>query len=337
MVVILKKNAPAEQVERFQSWLTEHYQLEIHESIGQNCTLLGLVGDTTRVDIDLLQAMEIVENVRRIGEPYKFANRKMHPQDTVVDCGGVPIGGGHFTIVAGPCSVESEEQILYVAQRVKAAGAGLLRGGAFKPRTSPYAFQGLRGEGIRLLLEAKKATGLPIVTEIMDLSQLPLFADVDVIQVGARNMQNFELLKELGHCKKPILLKRGLANTLQELLMSAEYILAGGNEQVILCERGIRTFETATRNTLDLSCVPLIHELSHLPVMVDPSHATGHARLVEPMALAAAAGGADALMIEVHNDPPHAVSDGAQSLTPDAFDQVAKRVFAVYDCAKNLK
>ena len=306
--------------------------LKVHLSQGEHSTIMGLVGDTTRVDEDMIATLDYVEAVHRIQEPYKKANRKFHPADTVVDCGGVKLGGGMFQIIAGPCSVESEEQIITVAKAVKAAGATLLRGGAFKPRTSPYAFQGLHGEGIRLLEEAKKETGLPIVTEIMDANHLPLFENVDVIQVGARNMQNFELLKELGKINKPILLKRGLANTLQELLMSAEYIMAGGNEQVILCERGIRTFETATRNTLDLSCVPVLHQLTHLPVIIDPSHATGVSRLVKPMSLAAAACGADGLIIEVHNDPKHALCDGAQSLTPEEFADVAARVKAVRGC-----
>ncbi len=325
MIVILKQEAKQEQIDRLKDFFTG-MGLGIHFSQGDNCTIMGLIGDTTRVDPDMIVALDAVESVRRIQEPYKNANRKFHPADTVVNCGGVPLGGGHFQIIAGPCSVENEEQIITVAKAVKAAGATLLRGGAFKPRTSPYAFQGLHAEGIRLLLEAKRATGLPIVTEIMDASHLPYFEDVDVIQVGARNMQNFELLKELGKLRKPILLKRGLANTLQELLMSAEYIMAGGNEQVILCERGIRTFETATRNTLDLSAVPVLHQLTHLPVVIDPSHATGVSRLVKPMALAATASGADGLMIEVHNDPPHALSDGPQSLTPEEFADVAKRV-----------
>ena len=268
--------------------------------------------------------------MQRIQEPYKSANRKFHEEDSIIDVGaGLKIGGGHFQVIAGPCSVESEEQIVLVAKAVKAAGAGLLRGGAFKPRTSPYASQGLHEEGIRLLLEAKRQTGLPIVTEIMDAHHLKYFDDVDVIQVGARNMQNFELLKELGQLRKPILLKRGLANTIQEWLMSAEYIMAGGNEQVILCERGIRTYETATRNTLDLSAVPVLHKMTHLPVIVDPSHATGIASLVKPMAVAGAACGADGLMIEVHNDPSHARSDGAQSLTPEAFQDVMNAVNAV--------
>ena len=328
MVVILKSDPDQQQLDSLKQWLRS-FHLEIHESQGVNSTILGLVGDTTVVDIDLLNALDIVEDVKRIQEPYKFANRKMHPEDTVVDAGGAKIGGGHFAMIAGPCSVESEEQLCSIAQSVKASGAALLRGGAFKPRTSPYAFQGLRDKGIELLLEAKRLTGLPVVTEIMDMSQLHLFRDVDVIQVGARNMQNFELLKELGQVDKPILLKRGLSSTLQELLMSAEYILAGGNEQVILCERGIRTFETATRNTLDLSAVPLLKSMTHLPVIVDPSHATGIAKLVRPMALAAVAAGADGLIIEVHNDPPHAACDGQQSLTPEAFDSLAASVRAM--------
>ena len=308
---------------------------DIHMSVGASQTIMGLIGDTSRLDIDVIKSLEIVENVQRIQEPYKNANRKFHAEDSVIDVGaGRKIGGGYFEVIAGPCSVESEEQIIYVAKRVKEAGAGLLRGGAFKPRTSPYAFQGLHEEGIRLLLAAKEETGLPVVTELMDISHLPLFENVDVIQVGARNMQNFELLKELGQIRKPILLKRGLANTIQEWLMSAEYIMAGGNENVILCERGIRTFETATRNTLDLSAVPVLRKLTHLPVVVDPSHATGYAHLVKPMAAAATAAGADGLMIEVHNDPPHALSDGAQSLTPDAFDDVMRCVRAIrpYAC-----
>ncbi|MBR0409180.1 MAG: 3-deoxy-7-phosphoheptulonate synthase [Clostridia bacterium] len=329
MIILLKSKADQKQVDNLTSWL-KSMGFNIHMSVGESQTIMGLIGDTSRVDIDVIKSLEIVENVQRVQEPYKNANRKFHTEDTVVDIGGkVKIGGGHFAIIAGPCSVENEKQIVYVAQRVKEAGATLLRGGAFKPRTSPYAFQGLHEEGIRLLLLAKQETGLPIVTEIMDVNHLPLFEDVDVIQVGARNMQNFELLKELGQIRKPILLKRGLANTIQEWLMSAEYIMAGGNDQVILCERGIRTFETATRNTLDLSAVPVLHKLTHLPVVVDPSHATGYAHLVKPMAVAATAAGADGLMIEVHNDPPHALSDGAQSLTPEAFDDVAKTVFAV--------
>ena len=325
MIVILKDGTKEEQIGKLQKYF-EGMGLRIHMSKGENSTIMGLVGDTTRVDAELIASLDAVEAVRRIQEPYKKANRKFHPEDTVIDVNGVKIGGGHFQIIAGPCSVESETQMITVAKAVKAAGATLLRGGAFKPRTSPYAFQGLHEEGLKLLLKAKEATGLPIVTEIMDASHLPLFEDVDVIQVGARNMQNFELLKELGKVNKPILLKRGLANTLQELLMSAEYIMAGGNEQIILCERGIRTVETATRNTLDLSAIPVLHQMTHLPVIVDPSHATGVAKLVKPMALASTVAGADGLIIEVHNDPPHALCDGAQSLTPEAFADVASQV-----------
>ena len=325
MIVILKQQAKEEQIQRLKDFFGT-MGLQVHLSRGESSTIMGLVGDTTRIDPDMLRTLDDVEDVRRVSEPYKKANRKFHPEDTVVDCGGPLLGGGHFQLIAGPCSVENEDQIITVARAVKASGAGILRGGAFKPRTSPYSFQGLHDEGIRLLLLAKKEVNIPIVTEIMDLKHLPLFEEVDVIQVGARNMQNFEMLKELGHIHKPILLKRGLANTLQELLMSAEYIMAGGNEQIILCERGIRTYETATRNTLDLSAVPVLHELSHLPVIVDPSHATGINRLVKPMSMAAAAAGADGLIIEVHNDPKHALCDGAQSLTPAEFDDVAARI-----------
>jgi len=329
MIIMLKRDADERQVNNLSSWL-KSMGFDLHFSKGASHTIMGLIGDTSRVDIDVIKSLGIVENVQRIQEPYKSANRKFHEEDSVIDVGaGLKIGGGHFQVIAGPCSVESEEQIVLVAKAVKAAGAGLLRGGAFKPRTSPYAFQGLHAEGIRLLLEAKRQTGLPIVTEIMDAHHLKYFDDVDVIQVGARNMQNFELLKELGQLRKPILLKRGLANTIQEWLMSAEYIMAGGNEQVILCERGIRTYETVTRNTLDLSAVPVLHKMTHLPVIVDPSHATGIASLVKPMAVAGAACGADGLMIEVHNDPPHARSDGAQSLTPEAFQDVMNAVNAV--------
>ncbi|MBQ8836513.1 MAG: 3-deoxy-7-phosphoheptulonate synthase [Clostridia bacterium] len=329
MVVILKQNASKAQIEQLENWIREQ-GLESKKTEGVNSTILGLVGDTSKIDIDLVGALDIVENVKRIQEPYKKANRKFHPKDTVVEVGGVKIGGGNFAVIAGPCSVESESQICEVAAAVKASGAAMLRGGAFKPRTSPYAFQGMRAEGIELLEEAKGKTGLPIVTEIMDISQLPLFDNVDVIQVGARNMQNFELLKALGHTNKPILLKRGLASTIEELLMSAEYIMSGGNENVMLCERGIRTFETATtRNTLDLCAIPVLKERSHLPVIIDPSHATGVARLVKPMCIAATAAGADGLIIEVHNDPAKALCDGKQSLTPEAFDDVMKAVEAV--------
>ena len=328
MIVVLKHNPNPEQLQSLITWLQEK-GIIIHTSIGEGNMLLGLVGDTSKIDADLISALDIVEDVKRVQEPYKNANRKFHPEDTVVKVGNTQIGGGNLTLMAGPCSVESEEQVVAIAKAVKASGATMLRGGAFKPRTSPYAFQGLRAEGLKLLLEAKKLTGMPIVTEIMDLSQLPLFDDVDVIQVGARNMQNFELLKQLGHINKPILLKRGLASTLQELLMSAEYIMAGGNMNVILCERGIRTFETYTRNTLDVSAVPAIKTLSHLPIIVDPSHATGISKLVKPMAFAATAAGADGLIIEVHNDPEHALCDGPQSLTPEAFDDVVKGVNSI--------
>ena len=291
--------------------------------------MLGLIGDASHVDLDLVESLEIVDKVSRVTEPFKCCNRKFHPEDTVVEVGGVKVGGGHFAMIAGPCSVETEEQIVTVAKAVKAAGADLLRGGAFKPRTSPYDFSGLKARGLELLRIARAETGLPIVTELMDVRDLELFEDVDVIQIGARNMQNFDLLRELGKLDKPILLKRGLANTLKELLMSAEYIMASGNEQVILCERGIRTFSDYTRNTLDLSAVPMLHELSHLPVIVDPSHATGIARLVPPMALAGVAAGADGLMIEVHNDPMHALCDGAQSLRPEEYSALAEKVRAV--------
>lgn len=325
MVVLLKNNPDQKQLDNLITWL-QSLGVETHLSKGAHTTILGLLGDTSVVDINLIRALDIVENVKRIQEPYKNANRKFHPDDTVVDIGGIKIGGGNFQIIAGPCSVESPEQITAVAKSVQASGAKLLRGGAFKPRTSPYAFQGLRAEGIELLLEAKAQTGMPIVTEIMDASHLPLFEHVDVIQVGARNMQNFELLKELGTIDKPILLKRGLANTLEELLMSAEYILAGGNRNVILCERGIRTFETYTRNTLDISAIPLLKELTHLPVIVDPSHAAGISRLVHPLSMAAVAAGADGLIIEVHNNPACALCDGPQSLTPEVFDKLVGSV-----------
>ena len=328
MIVILKKNPEEKQLNNLMAWL-KSLNIAIHPSEGATHLVLGLVGDTSVVDIDLLRALDIVEDVKRVQEPYKNANRKFHEEDSVIPVGNTQVGGGVFSVIAGPCSIESEEQVCLIAAAVKASGATMLRGGAFKPRTSPYAFQGLRGHGLELLLEAKRLTGLPVVTEIMDLSQLPLFDEVDVIQVGARNMQNFELLKELGHTGKPILIKRGLANTLQELLMSAEYVMAGGNEKVILCERGIRTFETATRNTLDLSAVPMLKKLTHLPVIVDPSHATGISWMVKPMALAATAAGADGLMIEVHNDPKRALCDGAQSLTPEAFRDVMEGVRAV--------
>ena len=325
MIAILKPGASDAQKASLIHWL-EDTGLEVHTYPGANTTILGLIGDVSRVDIPLLQSMQIVEAVHRVSDPFKQANRKFHPQDTIVEVGGIQVGGGHFITIAGPCSVESQEQILAVAQAVKASGANILRGGAFKPRTSPYAFQGLREEGIRLLVEAKKVVNMPIITEIMTVSALEMYEDIDIIQVGARNMQNFDLLTELGKSGKPILLKRGLASTLQELLMSAEYIMREGNENVILCERGIRTFETHTRNTLDLSAVPVLKELSHLPVIVDPSHGTGFARYVPPMAMAAAASGADGVMLEVHQNPACALCDGAQALTPAQFADVNKKM-----------
>ena len=328
MVTVLNQSATAEQIQNLVTWL-EGQDIIVQISAGENYTVLGLIGDTSKIDTDLLEGLEIVDSVKRVKEPFKSANRKFHPDDSIIEIGDLKIGGGHFQIMAGPCSVESPEQILFIAKSVASSGASILRGGAFKPRTSPYDFQGLKADGIALLLEARKQTGMPIVTEIMNANHIPMFEDVDIIQVGARNMQNFELLKELGMLRQPILLKRGLANTLQELLMSAEYIMAGGNYNVILCERGIRTFETYTRNTLDLSAVPMLRELTHLPIVIDPSHATGVARLVEPMSLAAAAAGADGLIIEVHNDPKNALCDGPQSLTPEQFAEVARKVHRI--------
>lgn len=325
MIIIVKPNVNEERIQDLIRWI-ESQNLITHVSKGEFTTIVGVIGDTSKLDEDLIMGLDIVDSVKRVSEPFKSANRKFHPLDSVIDVSGVKVGGGNFAMIAGPCSVESHDQIISIAQDVKAAGANMLRGGAFKPRTSPYDFQGLKADGLELLLEAKKITGLPIVTEIMNANHLPLFENVDLIQVGARNMQNFELLKELGHTNKPILLKRGLANTIKELLMAAEYIMSGGNENIILCERGIRTFETATRNTLDLSAIPVLHELTHLPVVIDPSHATGVARYVKPMALAAAAAGCDGLIIEVHNDPPHALCDGAQSLRPEQYEDVARAV-----------
>jgi len=336
MIVILKQNPDREQLENLINWL-QSKGIQIHTSVGMTHTILGLVGDTSKLDIDLIAALDIVESVKRVQEPYKNANRKFHPEDTVIQVGNARIGGGTLTVMAGPCSVESEEQVLAVAKAVKASGATMLRGGAFKPRTSPYSFQGLGAEGIRLLSLAKRETGLPIVTEIMDLSQLDLFDDVDVIQVGARNMQNFNLLKALGAQEKPVMIKRGLSSTYEEWLMSAEYVMAEGNRNVILCERGIRTFETCTRNTLDVAAVPVLRQLTHLPVIVDPSHATGKSHLVPPLALAAVAAGADGLLIEVHNDPACALCDGPQSLRPEAFDKLAKKMFALHDFLKNAE
>lgn len=325
MIAILKPETTEAQISSIINWL-EGLGLQVHTYPKDNTTVLGMIGDVSRVDMELLESMHIVASVRRVSDSFKQASRKFHPHDTVVQVGNARIGAGSFALIAGPCSVESKEQIIEVAQSVKQAGADILRGGAFKPRTSPYAFQGLGENGIELLLEAKRATGLPIITEIMNISTLELFSDVDIIQVGARNMQNFDLLKELGKSKKPILLKRGLGNSIQELVMSAEYIMYEGNENIILCERGIRTFETYTRNTLDLSAVPVLHELTHLPVIVDPSHGTGYAQFVPSMALAAAACGADGVMIEVHNNPKCALCDGKQSITPDQFAQLSAKM-----------
>ena len=336
MIIILKKDPDSAQLDSLVAWLRDK-GLQVHTSTGESHIVLGLVGDTASMDIDLIAALDIVESVRRVQEPYKKANRKFHPKDTIIEVAGRQIGGGTLTIMAGPCSVESEEQILAVAQAVKESGATMLRGGAFKPRTSPYSFQGKGVEGLRLLSLAKKATGLPIVTELMEVHQLEYFDDVDVIQVGARNMQNFNLLKELGKQDKPILLKRGMSGTIEELLMSAEYVMSEGNEKVILCERGIRTFETATRNTLDLSAIPVLRQQSHLPIIVDPSHATGKANLVPPMALAAVAAGADGLIIEVHNDPQHALCDGSQSLRPEVFDRLAKQLKALHTAVQDME
>ena len=325
MIIVLKQGTTQQEIDTVTNAVVAR-GVSVSPIVGTEMTILGLTGDTSRIDPDQLESFHCVERIMKVAEPFKKANRAFHPAPSEIKIGNTVVGGKKLAIMAGPCSVESEEQMVTVAKAVKAAGATLLRGGAFKPRTSPYAFQGLHEDGLKLLLKAKEATGLPVVTEIMDASHLPLFDDVDVIQVGARNMQNFELLKVLGKTHKPILLKRGLANTIQEWLMSAEYIMAGGNDQVILCERGIRTYETATRNTLDLSCIPVLREKTHLPILVDPSHATGVARLVKPMAMAATAAGADGLMIEVHNDPKHALCDGAQSLTPDEFADVVRRV-----------
>jgi len=321
MIVVIKKNQEKSQVDNLINWI-KGLGLGVHISAGENSTIIGLVGDTSKVDIDLVRTLDIVENVTRVQEPYKNVNRKFHPQDTVIDVGGHKFGGAHFQIIAGPCSIESEKQIIEVAESVKKAGATLLRGGAFKPRTSPYSFQGMGVDGLKLLKKAKAETGMPIVTEIMSEEHIDDFEGVDVMQVGARNMQNFDLLKKLGKLKTPILLKRGIAATVEEWLMSAEYVMSEGNPNIILCERGIRTYETYTRNTLDLSAIPVLRERTHLPVIVDPSHALGISRFVKPMSLAAVGAGADGLIIEVHNDPPHALCDGAQSLRPEQFADV---------------
>lgn len=325
MIIVCKNTASQEKINELIAELEEQ-NLKVHCSNGTLSTILGIVGDTSKLDITALQANEIAEKVQRVSEPYKLVNRKFHTDDTVIDINGTKIGGGHFAVMAGPCSIETEEQIIECAKAVKAAGANFLRGGAFKPRTSPYAFRGLKAKGLELFLMAKKETGLPIVTELMSLEHLDLFNDVDIIQIGARNMQNFEMLAELGHCNKPILLKRGLANTIEEWLMSAEYIMSGGNDNVILCERGIRTFETATRNTFDISAAPLIHKLTHLPIIMDPSHATGMSSLIKPLAKSAVVAGADGLMIEVHPNPEKALCDGAQSVTPATFADIMSDV-----------
>ena len=336
MIVVLKKDPNQDQLENLITWLKEK-GVEVHSSVGMSHIILGLVGDTSSIDIDLIDALDIVDSVKRVQEPYKKANRKFHPEDTVIKVGNTQIGGGTLTLMAGPCSVESEEQVVEVAKAVKASGATVLRGGAFKPRTSPYSFQGMGADGIELLKVAREETGLPIVTEIMDASQLPLFKDVDIIQVGARNMQNFNLLKVLGEQDKPVMIKRGLSSTYEEWLMSAEYVMAGGNENIILCERGIRTFESYTRNTLDLSAIPVLRSLTHLPIIIDPSHATGKSALVPPLAVSAVATGADGLIIEVHNDPQNALCDGPQSLRPDAFDKLAGKLCKIHEFMKTLE
>lgn len=325
MIIVVKHQHEEKQFDNLVKWI-KGQGLEVDISNGSHSTVLGLIGDTSKIDIDLVRSLDIVEDVKRIQEPYKCANRKFHPEDTIVEVGGFKFGGDNFQFIAGPCSIESEKQIVGIAEAVKAAGASFLRGGAFKPRTSPYAFQGLRENGLALLLKAKEETGMPIVTELMSVTHLDLFKDVDIIQIGARNMQNFELLKEVGKTKKPVLLKRGLANTVEEWLMSAEYVMSEGCKDVILCERGIRTFEPYTRNTLDLSAIPLLKELTHLPVIVDPSHASGLSRLVKPLSLASVGAGAHGLMIEVHNDPKHALCDGAQSITPEQFKDIVGSV-----------
>ena len=325
MIVVLKPGTPEERKEQLINWI-RNQGLDVHVSVGKSQTILGMVGDTSRIDKDLVACLDIVDSVKVVTDPFKLCNRKFHPAASVVEVGDVKIGVGNFVMIAGPCSVENEEQIVGIAKAVKASGANMLRGGAFKPRTSPYDFQGLKADGLELLKIARKETGLPIVSEVMGTEDIPLFEDIDMIQIGARNMQNFNLLKEVGKLRKPVLLKRGLANTLKEFLMSAEYIMAGGNTQVVLCERGIRTFDDYTRNTLDLAAIPMLRRLTHLPIIVDPSHATGINELVPPMAMAATAAGCDGLIIEVHNDPMHALCDGAQSLRPDEYDILAEKI-----------
>ena len=330
MIITLKQNPDQAQLQDLQNWLTNQ-GFVIHTVEGANYSIMGIIGDTSSLDKRAVESLEIVDKVTRIQEPFKKANRKFHPDDTIVDVGGVKIGGGHFAIMAGPCSVETPEQVIECAREVKEAGATILRGGAFKPRTSPYSFQGMGPSGLELLVAAKKETGLPIVSEVMDPSQLEYFDDVDMLQIGARNMQNFTLLKEVGKLRKPVLLKRGLSATYEEWLMAAEYIMSEGNEQIVLCERGIRTFETKTRNTLDVTAIPMVHELSHLPIIMDPRHAAGMSRMVRPLSLASTGGGADGLMIEVHNDPSKALCDGPQALRPDQFSDLTKDIFAMRD------
>ena len=329
MIVIMKNHASEDEIARVTDALVKK-GMQVQNNQGVDCTVLGVLGDTYMVDKEQVGLMNGVDKVVSVQEPYKKANRKFHPEDSVVDVKGVKIGGGTLTVMAGPCSVESDGQLTEIAGKIKESGAQILRGGAFKPRTSPYAFQGLGEEGLDILVSVKSKMDMPIVTEIMSPKYVELFSEkADIIQIGARNMQNFDLLKEVGQTKKPILLKRGLSSTIEELLMSAEYIMSGGNENVILCERGIRTFETYTRNTLDVSAIPAIKKLSHLPVVVDPSHAAGLSYMVEPLALAAVAAGADGVIIEVHNDPKHALCDGAQSLTPTEFDSVMHKLSAL--------
>lgn len=336
MIAILKPNPNRDQLDSLIAWLQEK-GVVIHTSVGEHSTILGLVGDTSQLDADLIAALDIVEGVRRIQEPYKKANRKFHPEDTVVQVGNTQVGGGNLTLMAGPCSVESEEQVVAIAKAVKASGATLLRGGAFKPRTSPYSFQGLGAMGLEFLKVARQETGLPIVTELMDMSQLPLFKDVDLIQIGARNMQNFDLLKAVGQQDKPVMIKRGMSATYEEWLMSAEYVMAGGNPNVILCERGVRTFETYTRNTLDITAIPVLRKLTHLPIIIDPSHAAGKSWLVDPLARGAVAAGCDGLLIEVHNDPATALCDGPQSLRPEVFDTLARKLLTLHETMKTLE
>ena len=329
MVIVLKPGTSKENVERVENMVRAR-GLDVHTIIGEDLTIIGCIGDTVRIDPRLFEVDKSVEKVMHVQEPYKLVNRAFHPEDTIVDVSGVKVGGSHLALIAGPCSVESEEQVIGIAKAAKAAGANMLRGGAFKPRTSPYSFQGLGLEGLEMLCRAKEETGLPIVTELMSPEYLDIFDEkVDLIQIGARNMQNFDLLKQLGKTKRPILLKRGLNATYEEWLMSAEYIMASGNPNVILCERGVRTFESFTINTLDLQAIPVVRKKSHLPIIVDPSHAGGKWWLVDPMAKAAIAAGADGLMIEVHNNPECALCDGGQSLKPEKYEKLLKDVFQI--------